>query len=260
MKTLYKLLITLILAPITFAFTDKDMDGVDDLIDKCPNTPFFEIVGPDGCPISKQKPSKKIGKFYFKVGAGYSTEKSKGSSYSSVSLSYAVKELYISWTSLYYIHDDYVKKGGIGDSYFYVSYTKSVRDIFATVGVNVKIPTGNKNFSDRKFDYTPSISLDYIRGKDDYFIYYGYTFKGNKQLKNVHSGSIGAGYQLTDKFYSSLSLDVLSSSVSGKMKYTLSYFGLYNFTKKYYATLSYSYGLNDLATDHSIFVKLGIRF
>ena len=262
MKNVYKgLLSILFFSAVAFAFTDKDMDGVDDSIDKCPNTPFFEIVGPDGCPIIKTKPKKKkIGKFYFKVGAGYNTEKSIGASYSSASFAYAIKNFYISWTSIYYINDEFANKGGIGDSYLYTSYTKFIKNIYLTTGLNIKVPTGNRTFSDKKFDFTPSIYIDYIQGKKDYFVYYGYTFKGNKQLKDVNSISLGGGYQLTRKLYSSLSLDAVSSSVNGKMKYTLSYFGLYNFTKKYYATLSYSYGLNDLATDHSIFVKLGIRF
>ncbi len=262
MKNIYKSLLTIIAVPsIVFAFTDKDMDGVDDSIDKCPNTPFLEIVGPDGCPISKPKPEKKkLGRFYFKIGAGYNTEKSVGATYSSVSLAYAIKGFYVSWTTLYYINDEFVNKGGMGDSYFYTSYTKYFKNVYATAGLNIKVPTGDKQFSDEKFDFTPSVSLDYIRGKDDYFIYYGYTFKGDNTLKDVNAVSIGGGYQFTKKFYSSLSLDAVSSAVSGKMKYTASYFGLYNFTRRYYSTLSYSYGLNDLAVDHSIFLKLGIRF
>lgn len=262
MKKIYESLLTVITIPsIVFAFTDKDMDGVEDAVDKCPNTPFLEIVGPDGCPISKSKPEKKkLGKFYFKIGLGYDTEKSVGVTNSSVSLAYAIKDFYVSWTSLYYVNDEFVNKGGMGDSYFYTSYSKFVENVYVTGGLNIKVPTGSNDFSDKKFDFTPSLSLDYIRGKDDYFIYYGHTFKGNDELKDVNAISLGAGYQITNNFYSSISLDIVSSAVTGKMKYTASYFGLYNFTRRYYGTLSYSYGLNDLATDHSIFVKVGIRF
>ncbi len=39
---------------------DKDMDGVIDSIDKCPNTPFFDIVDETGCSIKHIVVSKKI--------------------------------------------------------------------------------------------------------------------------------------------------------------------------------------------------------
>ena len=32
-------------------FTDSDGDGVPDYLDKCPNTPRGQKVGPDGCPL-----------------------------------------------------------------------------------------------------------------------------------------------------------------------------------------------------------------
>lgn len=246
-----------------FAFTDNDLDGVEDTIDRCPNTPFTQIVGPDGCPIGKigqEKTSEKKGTFYFKIGGGFDYENSNTTTLSSVTLAYAYQHWYLSISSTYYIHDDYVGKGGVGDSYIYGSYSKFIKNVYATIGLSVKIPTGNSDFSDKRIDFTPSFSLDYIRDKDDYFIYYGYTFKGKSSLKDVQTASIGAGYQFTRKFYGSLSLDWITSSIDRKSKYTASIFTLYDITKMYYTTLNYSYGLNGRATDHSIFIKLGVRF
>ena len=243
------------------AFIDSDLDGVDDRYDKCPNTPFDQLVGPDGCPLGKarlERISKPKGTFYLKVGGGYTKDGADSSLYSSVSVAYAVEGVYLSWTSYYYLQNDYVDDTGLGDSFLYGSYAKFFGKVYTIFGLNIKLPTGNSKLTDNKFDFTPSLMLDYIRGKDDYFIYYGYTIKGDK--KNVNTVSLGAGYQFSKKLYSSLSLDMNSSPVSGKMRYYLSYFGLYNFTKRYYATFSYSYGLNETATDHSFFGKLGVRY
>ncbi|SNZ09597.1 hypothetical protein SAMN06265182_1579 [Persephonella hydrogeniphila] len=248
---------------VSFAFVDSDLDGVDDAVDKCPNTPFNQLVGPDGCPLGKvgqERVSGPKGTFYFRVGGGFSKDKSYSSTYSSVSLAYAFKGLYLSWTSYYYFQNDFANEEGLGNSFLYGSYSKFFGKLYTTAGLNVKIPTGQGRLSDDNFDFTPSLTLDYIRGKDDYFVYYGYTIKGKSGLKDVHSVSLGAGYQFSKKFYSSLSLDALSSAVSGKMRYYLTYFGIYNFSKKYYSTFSYSYGINERATDHSVYAKLGIRF
>ena len=46
-----KLLATLLFLGATalMAFTDSDLDGVEDAKDKCPNTPFMDIVDLNGC-------------------------------------------------------------------------------------------------------------------------------------------------------------------------------------------------------------------
>lgn len=254
----------LLFSNFSFAFVDNDLDGVDDSIDKCPNTPFDQIVGQDGCPIGKigqEQQSGIKGRFYFKVGLVYNTDNSNDSTISATSIAYAYKGFYVSLSTNYYLYDSIVKNGGLGDSFLYLSYSFfSIKNLYTTLGVNTKIPTGEDRFSDEYFDYAPSISFDYIRGKDDYFIFYGHTFKGNPNLNDTDAFSIGAGYQLTREFYSSLSIDGVSSSITKKFRYQLGYFGLYNFARKYYGTLSYSYGINDVSIDHSIFTKFGVRF
>jgi len=37
---------------------DRDLDGVIDKYDRCPNTPFFAIVNKNGCMIKRLKVSK----------------------------------------------------------------------------------------------------------------------------------------------------------------------------------------------------------
>ena len=38
---------------------DRDMDGVADRYDQCPNTPFFALVNKKGCTVRKIKVSKE---------------------------------------------------------------------------------------------------------------------------------------------------------------------------------------------------------
>jgi len=40
-------------------YADRDMDGVIDRDDRCPDTPFFALVNKNGCMIQKIKISKE---------------------------------------------------------------------------------------------------------------------------------------------------------------------------------------------------------
>jgi len=41
------------------SYQDKDLDGVIDKRDRCPNTPFFAIVNKNGCMIKRLNVSKE---------------------------------------------------------------------------------------------------------------------------------------------------------------------------------------------------------
>ena len=43
--------------PGNAGYRDKDMDGVSDRFDRCPNTPFFALVNRNGCMIKRLKVS-----------------------------------------------------------------------------------------------------------------------------------------------------------------------------------------------------------
>ncbi len=247
----YIFLISLFLNLHSWAFIDEDLDGVDDTVDQCPNTPFDELVDKNGCPLEKEK---YRGNFYFKIGGGILREKSKNLYFSSVSFAYAYKELYFSISPTYYLN----YSSGLGDTYLYGSYSKFIKDLFLNFGLTVQLPTGNSKLGENSYNFTPSITFDFFKNSWDYFVYYGYTIKSNSGLKNRHDLSVGLGYQFNDKFYLNSSLDFIYSN--NKTKNYLSFFGIWDFSKKYYLSFNYDYGLNSIAIDHSLFIKLGIKF
>ncbi len=51
MVVLRLLLIMLLSAFFLYGYVDSDLDGVDDSVDKCPNTPFSDLVNESGCTI-----------------------------------------------------------------------------------------------------------------------------------------------------------------------------------------------------------------
>ncbi|WP_457639663.1 hypothetical protein [Persephonella sp.] len=254
MKKYILALATLPLA--AFGFTDSDLDGVDDSVDRCPRTPFFVKVDRYGCPLQPVKKKKIPGKFYLKVGTAYTKDNDYNNTLTNLTLGYSYNRFYFSIRTKYYIYDSARSKGGLGDTYLFGSYTFKIEKLLATPGLSVKIPTADSDFGTGKVDFIPSLTLDYYLTKRlDAFFYYGYIFRGSDQYGDNYTVSFGAGYRFSKPFYMSGSFDFDKNGSN-----YLSLFGIYRFTSKYYTTLNYSYGINDKATDHYISLKLGVKF
>ena len=250
--------VILLFTQLTFAFKDSDLDGVEDSVDRCPNTPILELVDETGCPLERKRWVR--GKFYIRIGGGYIKDRAEERAYSSLSLAYSYKGLYTSFTTRYYLSSK-VSDPGMGDSSLFLGYSRFLTEsLYVLPGVRIKVPTGDKQFSDGKVDYTPSLVLDYLFGKADLFTYLSYTFRGDKRLKDTITASFGGGYDLTSKLYLSLSYDVSESAVRDSYNSYASLFAIYDISRRLYITLSYSKGLNSSATDHSLSGRLGIRF
>ncbi|NPA41677.1 MAG: hypothetical protein GXO18_05315 [Aquificae bacterium] len=246
---------------VVFAFQDSDLDGVEDSKDKCPNTPILVLVDKDGCPIEREsKRGPRKGKFYLRVGGGYFKDEGEERTYSLVSIAYSYRGFYTSFTTRYYLSSKRYDPG-MGDSSLFFGYSKFLtKRLYTLPGIRFKLPTGADQYTNGKVDITPSLVLDYILDGYDVFTYFSYTFRGDSRLKDTFSGSVGMGYDFTRKLYGSLSLDITQSSYDKKYNAYISLFALYDITKKLYTTLSYTKGLDREAADHSLTVRLGIRF
>jgi len=247
------LLVLLILQGFVFAFKDSDLDGVEDSVDRCPNTPILELVDSSGCPLRK-------GKFYFKIGGGFLKDGSQKTLYSTASIAYSYKALYLSVTGRFYLYDS-VRDPDLGDTSIFAGYSKFLNDkVHIFPGVRVSLPTGGKSYSSNGVDLIPSVAADLFLNSLDLFLYAGYTFRGNPDLRNTLSFSAGGGYDIIEDLYASLSYDVFGSAVRTGNNQYLSLFLIYDLSYNYYITFSYSKGLNREAIDHSTSIKLGIRF
>ncbi len=253
MKKVFLCCVLICTIQLSFAFKDSDLDGVEDSLDRCTNTPILELVDRYGCPLKK-------GKFYLKLGTGFLKEKSEKRIYSTASIAYSYEGFYLSFTTKYYLHSSNLGSG-LGDSSIFISYSRFFGErVYLMPGIRLKLPTGNSKFSDGKVDLTPSVVLDYLLNRFDMFAYASYTFRGDRRFKDTISLSGGFGYELRDDLYVSTSYDISESTVRNGYNYYLSLFLLYDISSDLYATLSYSRGMNDRAVDHSATLKLGIRF
>ncbi|NPA57912.1 MAG: hypothetical protein GXN94_01320 [Aquificae bacterium] len=250
-----KTLITIALLPLAaYGFTDSDLDGVDDSVDRCPHTPLLIKVDKYGCPIKETK--KRKGRFTLKVGVAHTEDDDFHNTLTSLSLGYSYKRFYFSIRTKYYLYDSNVGSGGLGDTYLFGSYSFNYDKLFINPGLTVKIPTADDDFGTGNVDFIPSLTVDYIKDERlDFFFYYGYVFRGSDQYGDNYTVSLGAGYKVSQPLYISGSFDFDKTGSN-----YLSLFGMYKFTSKYYTTLNYSYGINDKAVDHYFALKLGVKF
>ena len=54
------LIILLFTGFFLYGYVDTDLDGVDDSVDKCPNTPFSDLVNESGCTVKSLIKNKKV--------------------------------------------------------------------------------------------------------------------------------------------------------------------------------------------------------
>ena len=75
--TMRKLLLLILLLPLwLFAYSDNDLDGVEDKDDLCPNTSLAEIVDDTGCTIEYLTAPDKSASYDVVFGVGYAKNSS----------------------------------------------------------------------------------------------------------------------------------------------------------------------------------------
>jgi len=236
----------------SFAFKDSDLDGVEDSVDRCPNTPILELVDRYGCPLRRER-------VYLRLGGGFLRDGRETRFYGLTSVAYALEGFYLSLTLRYYTYSRLHGRGW-GDSSLFMGYSRYIGNLYLLPGVRVKIPTGDRPFSTGEFNYTPSVVVDYLFDGFDLFLYSSYTIRPEKRLRNTLTFSGGVGVELAEETYLSVSYDLSESAVRDGYNRYLSLFVLQGITENIYTTLSYSRGINRRAVDHSATLRLGFRF
>ncbi len=259
-----KLYVIFLLAQISlFAYEDYDIDGVDDSIDQCLNTPFDLLVDESGCPIGG---GNSGGEILLKIGSDFNFDDSdNGSSSLSFFGSYSKNSFDISLSNYNYYDTFENSVSGMGDLYLSGGYNYYYKNLNTYISLGVKFATGDDEVGSGESDYLSSVNFDYyFDNKWDIFLYYGFSINGDSDYvdyQNSSSSSIGFGYEIVDKWYSSLSYDYSQSIYSDGDSYSaISLFNSYEFSDRYFVTINYSYALDDLSYDNSLSLRFGVRF
>ncbi len=279
MKQLFFLLIFFLTTSV-FGFSDSDLDGVDDTIDKCPNTPFMDIVDLGGCTkkslISPHHYDIIVGLSY--SGADYANIDRSDTFSTSLQADYYYKEFSMQVSTSYYTtKGDTYTQSGLYDTFVGTSYRFTpIKEFSFYVGAGVLLPTYETDLNNNNTDYKASASLNYYIRDLNLFAGYSYTFVGDEDVsivdtngnvlatylyQNTSSFNGGVGYYMSTKLYMSVSYYIADSIYTNveRIKST-SLYGYYSINSNWFATFSYSRGLSESATDNYISLRFGYYF
>lgn len=270
MKKKLLIIISVLMTINLYAFTDSDMDGVDDAVDKCPNSLLTDLVDINGCAkeslISAHRYDFIIGFNY--SDSDYRTLNATDTLASSLQVDYYYKQFSIQASTSYFKTDssDY-SDSGLYDSFLGASYIlNATNNLSISLSAGVILPTYDTELDNNSMDYTASANLSYAL--DNMNIFGGYSFTlvndddvGDITYQNTNSLSAGLGYYFSNQLYMSASYGVSESIYSGLEDIeTATVYGYYTIDKERFVTLSYSSGLSDTASDNYLSLRLGFLF
>jgi len=257
-----------------YAFTDLDMDGVDDSIDRCPNTRITELVDKSGCSVESLADQHH---FDVIMGIGYSqynyvSNEKTDTITTSLQADYYYKQFTLQVIGSYFDADSSAySDSGLNDTLIGAYYRFYLNDrLSLRIGGAILLPTYESGFNNNNTDYAGSLSLNYT--VDDIAFFGGYTYTkvndddiddgttvANYQNTNTINGGIGRYFG--DRLYGSLSYYQSQSIYRGvdNIK-NVSLYGYYSFDRHWFATASYAYGLSDTTSDNTVVLRLGYYF
>lgn len=256
------------------AYIDTDIDGVDDSLDLCKDTPFSDIVDNNGCSIKSLKSYHNLG---IVTGINYSqidynTNDTTDTISTSLEINYSYKHFSLQTATSYFKSDSntYSNKG-LSDSYITSSYRVFENNLVkVTLGIGAILPTYKSDFNNNNTDFMTSTSINYNFKDISLFSTYKYTFINDDDVisdsiilnyQNTNLYSLGIGWFLTNDFYSSLSYNH-SQSIYADIEniQSISAYSFYYLNKNLYTIFGYSYGLSDSTSNHASSIKLGYSF
>jgi hypothetical protein len=254
-----------------FAYEDFDMDGVENKVDKCPNTLFSDLVDIRGCTI-KSLVSKRELDLILGVSYGdsdYQTLKKTDTFATSVQVDYYYKNFSFQASTSYFdtAGSGYDDKG-FYDSFLGAAYTFKAGDsLLASVGVGVILPTYDNSLNNNNADYMASANLSYSLDKINVFGGYSHTLVNDNDVagivsyQNASAVSGGLGYHFDEDLYASASYNSSDSVYVGvEDVQTASIYANYTIDEHWFAMFGYAYGLSDSASGNYVSFRLGYFF
>jgi len=253
-----------------FGYTDSDMDGVEDSLDECPQTPFTDLVDIHGCSIS----TPSVIHYDLIMDEEYSQINYASQQYSDTLTTSFEADLYIkNWRlqglASYYSADSAdTSPTGWNDTLINIFYRVTPTEkLTLTPGFGVVIPTYKSGYHNEAVDYTALVDFQYRIDSTKYlFGGYSYTWVNDKDVtqaayQNTQGFQLGMGYSLTPKSTVSLSYnqnDTIYQNVKTVQTVSAGYTQTIN--AHWLAGVNYSYGLSDSASDHSVIVGLKYHY
>jgi hypothetical protein len=236
-------------------FIDRDLDGVEDSIDKCPNSDFFVIVDKNGCSVKKLL-NKSDASYSVSLGYIYSKDETIKKSYI-FNLSFNYKNFSGYIESSRYSMDNI---SGIDDTTIALYYNFNKKDnIIYTVGGGVYLPTNSEDGN--RADYYISMSAKYFKGDFSSYITYTHTFMRDSDSVDTNSYSLALGWRINNDLYSLISYTLSNSiySSSSKTEY-LNLYTSYYLNKNLYISFEATKGLNSNSIDKNFSFLVGYDF
>ncbi len=254
---------------ILFGYTDSDLDGVDDKIDKCKNTPLSDLVDKSGCSI---KSLISPHKFSLIFGISHAQDISDNEKLTVITnllqLNHTYKNIsFLISSSNFNTTTGVTTSSGYNDTQVGAKYKFNVNTAFQTlIGISAVLPTYKSTLNNNKTDFQTSINLLYNLNKINFFTGYSYTIINDTNIKNVvtyndtNSYSAGVGYYLNNNFYISMTyLDNSSVYVGDSNTQSISTLIYYKISDDWFVMYSY---LNELNNDNNSYnsLKFGYSF
>ena len=270
MKKTLLFIVSVLMTINLYAYTDNDMDGVDDAIDKCPNTPLTDLADINGC---SKKSLVSPHHYDIIVGLNYSDADSRSLNATdtlatSLQVDYYYKQFSIQASTSYFTTEGSgYSDSGLYDSFLGASYRLNyINNLSISLSAGAILPTYDTDLNNNNTDYTTSVNLSYMLKNFNIFGGYAFTLINDDDIsdityQNTNALNGGLGYYVSDKLYMSGSYSVSDSIYEGVEDIeTASVYGYYSIDKDKFATLSYSRGLSDSASKNYVSIRLGFLF
>jgi len=252
-----KLIVFFLSTLVLFSYSDRDMDGVEDKDDKCPNSSLTELVNLEGCTIENLEKAYHLDVI---LGASYTQGSDIVIATPSLQIDYFYKDFSLQLSSSYSEIDfNGMVESGQNNTYLNGFYQIKPSDNFLLrIGTGIAFPTSDS--SSNKADYTLSFYGTYRYQKSSFLMGLGSTLMGDKNLQNENPlfYTLGYGYYISDSFYTSMSINKVESIYTkNETLDTLSFYSYKTLSKNWFLTLNYTHGLNAEALDSSIGGRIG---
>jgi hypothetical protein len=263
-----------------FAYTDADLDGVDDSVDLCPNTPITDIVDKNGCSVKSV-----ITEHHFDIimGLAYSQYNYRLNDDSDTITTSLQADWYYGnysaqlFTSYYSTDGDGYDRDGMNDTTLagYYTFKNVVPRLNLQVGAGVVFPTYDADYDNNNADFVASLNANYAMDEVNLFAGYSFTYVGDDDVRytgtdgntyeilyqNTNAFNAGAGYHFSPRLYASASYfysDSIYEDVDAIENITL--YGFYTIDAHWFLTGNYAYGLSDTTSDHYVALRVGYYF